>query len=403
MEELFSSDRQLSAAAGGFQEELTPFPDPEPQPQPHPSTVGFFYPQPTALISPPVPQKLRPIRSNGRNSLEFSNPDDALVRINGCDSSELGFLPFQRDLGENVGNFNLPEKLEDDTSVSELMKMKSEMDAQLICNFKSQISQLNFSFSSSSDCSGDSAHKADEPSSSGRPRKKRRKKMESFLQGLMAQVIHKQEEMHQQLMDMIENKEKERIVREEAWRRQETERAKRDQQIRSQEVARSIALISFIRNALGVQELQIPELLPLPPVFSGEDVSDPQTLGQGEHDKFDPNNKRWPTSEVQALITLRAALDQKFQTLGAKAPVWEEVSAEMAKMGYIRSARKCKEKWENVNKYYKKATANGKKPSENAKSCPYFHELETLYQTRLITAIKANSPNNEDSAHNGNV
>lgn len=124
-------------------------------------------------------------------------------------------------------------------------------------------------------------------------------------------------------------------------------------------------------------------------------------LGQGELDKFDPNNKRWPTSEVQALITLRAALDDKFRTLGAKAPVWEEVSAGMAKMGYVRSAKKCKEKWENVNKYYKKATGSGKKPSENAKSCPYFHELETLYRNRLITAAKAHSPSNEDPEQNG--
>lgn len=304
-------------------------------------------------------------------------------------------------MGENGGNFRLPEKLEDDTSADALLQMKSEMDAHLISNFKSQISHLNFSFSSSSDCSGESEHKVEEPSSSGRPRKKRRKRMELFLENLMSQVIHKQEQMHYQLMDMIEKKEKERITREEAWHQREMERAKRAEQIRAQEAARSLALISFIRNALGVTDIQVPELLSLPPVFSGEEIGDPQMLGQGELDKFDPNNKRWPTSEVQALITLRAALDDKFRTLGAKAPVWEEVSAGMAKMGYVRSAKKCKEKWENVNKYYKKATGSGKKPSENAKSCPYFHELETLYRNRLITAAKAHSPSNEDPEQNG--
>ncbi|XP_010686620.2 trihelix transcription factor GT-2 [Beta vulgaris subsp. vulgaris] len=398
MEELFSTDRQLPVA--GFPEELTPFPDPEPQPHSS-STVGFFYPQSTPLISSPAPQKLRPIRSNGKNPPEYSASDDALLRINGCNSSELGFLQFQSNLGENGGNFRLPEKLEDDTSADALLQMKSEMDAHLISNFKSQISHLNFSFSSSSDCSGESEHKVEEPSSSGRPRKKRRKRMELFLENLMSQVIHKQEQMHYQLMDLIEKKEKERITREEAWHQREMERAKRAEQIRAQEAARSLALISFIRNALGVTDIQVPELLSLPPVFSGEEIGDPQMLGQGELDKFDPNNKRWPTSEVQALITLRAALDDKFRTLGAKAPVWEEVSAGMAKMGYVRSAKKCKEKWENVNKYYKKATGNGKKPSENAKSCPYFHELETLYRNRLITAAKANSPSNEDPEQNG--
>ncbi|XP_021766740.1 trihelix transcription factor GT-2-like isoform X2 [Chenopodium quinoa] len=254
-----------------------------------------------------------------------------------------------------------------------------------------------------SDCSDDSAQKGEEERS--KPKRKRRKKMESFLQGLMSQVINKQEEMHQQLMNMIENKEKDRILREEAWRQQELERANRDHQIRAQEAARNVALISFIRNALGLSELQVPDLLSLPQVFSGEDnVADTQSLGQSEQDRFDPNYKRWPTSEVQALITLRAALDHKFHTIGAKAPVWDEVAAGMAKMGYTpRSARKCKEKWENVNKYYKKATANGNKYSENAKSCPYFHELETLYKNRLITSAKSNSPTNEHSEQNANV
>ncbi|XP_021719843.1 trihelix transcription factor GT-2-like isoform X2 [Chenopodium quinoa] len=255
-----------------------------------------------------------------------------------------------------------------------------------------------------SDCSDDSAQKGEEERTSNGKPKKKRKKMESFLQGLMSQVINKQEQMHQQLMNMIENKEKERILREEAWRQQELDRANRDHQIRAQEAARNVALIYFIRNALGVSELQVPDLLSLPQVFSGEDnVADAQSLGQGEQDRFDPNYKRWPTSEVQALITLRAALDHKFHTIGAKAPVWDEVAAGMAKMGYTRSARKCKEKWENVNKYYKKATDNGKKYSENAKSCPYFHELETLYKNRLITAAKSNSPSNEDSEQNANV
>ncbi|CAO2842395.1 unnamed protein product [Amaranthus hypochondriacus] len=387
MEEIFTGDRQLTA--GNFPEELTPFP--EPQSQLQSSTVDLFYPQPTPLIPSPTPQKLRPIRSNGRNPPEYSNQisqDEALVRINGYSSSELGFLPFQTNMGGNVGNLE-----EDVNSAEALIKLKSEMDAQLISNFKSQVSQLNFSLSSSSDGSGE----GEEPSSSGKPRKKRRKNMELFLQDLMNQVIHKQEQMHQQLMDMFERKEKERIDREEAWRRQEMERAKEEQQIRAQEAARNLALISFIRNALGVPEIQVPELLPFP--RSEENGSSECVPTPTEQDKFDPNNKRWPTSEVQALITLRAALDHKFSGFGSnsKAPVWEEVSADMAKMGYTRTAKKCKEKWDNLNKYYKRATSNGKKHAENAKSCPYFNELEALYKNRLITGAKPDSPTVEDS------
>uniref|UniRef100_A0A7C9AP55 Myb-like domain-containing protein n=1 Tax=Opuntia streptacantha TaxID=393608 RepID=A0A7C9AP55_OPUST len=373
MEDLYSDDRKLLSGIDG---EVIPFPEPAAE-----ATAGVVYHdhqhQPTPLISPAAapPQKLRPIRN-----VTVEAPGNSNGNSNGI-YAELGFQP------RILPNGCLPFEPDDDSSALPLIKLKSQMDANFISSINSQISLLPSSFSSSSDGSADSSGKPEEAGPSVKPKSKKRKKLQSFLQDLMGQVIQKQEQMHQQLMEMIENKERDRVLREEAWKRQEMERAHKEQVLRSQEAARNLALLSFIQSALG-QDIQMPQ--PLLPVLPGEDDGEP-----------DPNNKMWPTSEVQALITLRTALDHKFQTMGPKASVWEEVSAGMANMGYNRNAEKCKEKWENINKCFRKAGGDGKKPSENAKSCPYFHELEALYRNQLITTGKANSPIDEDIRQEG--
>ncbi|KAJ0968339.1 hypothetical protein J5N97_025256 [Dioscorea zingiberensis] len=87
----------------------------------------------------------------------------------------------------------------------------------------------------------------------------------------------------------------------------------------------------------------------------------------------------WPRAEVQALIGVRSSLEVKFREPGLKGPVWEEVSSMMAAMGFNRSAKRCKEKWENINKYFRKAKESGKQRPVNSKTCPYFHQLDELY------------------------
>lgn len=96
--------------------------------------------------------------------------------------------------------------------------------------------------------------------------------------------------------------------------------------------------------------------------------------------------KRWPRDEVNSLINLRCNLqtniDDKEST---KAPLWERISQGMLELGYKRSAKKCKEKWENINKYFRKTKDANKKRPLDSKTCPYFHQLNTLYnQGRLI-------------------
>ncbi|KAF2594250.1 hypothetical protein F2Q70_00045570 [Brassica cretica] len=40
------------------------------------------------------------------------------------------------------------------------------------------------------------------------------------------------------------------------------------------------------------------------------------------------------------------------------------------------------EKWENINKYFKKVKESNKKRPLDSKTCPYFHQLEALYNER---------------------
>lgn len=105
--------------------------------------------------------------------------------------------------------------------------------------------------------------------------------------------------------------------------------------------------------------------------------------------------KRWPRDEVLALINLRCSLYNSStgestdhhkegilvssSSSSVKAPLWERISQGMLELGYKRSAKRCKEKWENINKYFRKTKDVHKKRSVDSRTCPYFHQLSTLY------------------------
>lgn len=54
----------------------------------------------------------------------------------------------------------------------------------------------------------------------------------------------------------------------------------------------------------------------------------------------------------------------------------------MKKLGYNRNSKRCKEKWENINKYFKKVKESNKKRPQDSKTCPYFHQLDALYSQK---------------------
>lgn len=297
----------------------------------------------------------------------------------------------------------------------------------------STVAAMSFSSSDSSE------DEYDEPEDHDHNRKRKRPSSSSssesmvlFFENLMKQVIEKQEAMQRKFLEAIEKREQDRMIREEAWKRQEMARLSREQELKSQErslsASRDAALVAFLQKVTG-QTLQLitpqlpsaPQLQlleppppPPPPPPSADQINnlnnpnadeDHQVVVHHEDIKdlssFDPNSKRWPKPEVLTLIKLRSGLEQRFHEPGPKSPLWEEISAAMANLGYNRSAKRCKEKWENINKYFRKAKESNKKRPENAKTCPYFHQLDALYKKRNL-ANRQNKIMEKDSMVNGN-
>jgi len=285
-------------------------------------------------------------------------------------------------------------------------------------------------------------------------------RMMEFFEGLMKQVMQKQEAMQQRFLEAIEKREQDRMIRDEAWKRQEMARLSREHEIMAQErsisASRDAAIVAFLQKITGQtihlptpvsiaplvsqpqpppptqpQQVQIaplvtvstqpplqPQPMPLsqvtpqqnkqlpqqqhhqqqqhqqvhhqhqPPSISSEIVMAvpeqqiaPLELGSGGSE---PASSRWPKPEVLALIKLRSGLETRYQEAGPKGPLWEEISAGMLRLGYKRSSKRCKEKWENINKYFKKVKESNKKRTEDAKTCPYFHELDALYRKKIL-------------------
>ncbi|KAF8033424.1 hypothetical protein BT93_D2131 [Corymbia citriodora subsp. variegata] len=303
-----------------------------------------------------------------------------------------------------------------------------------------------------------------EPSTTGSSRKRKRgpgetsgggggsrRRMMELFEGLMKQVMQKQEEMQKRFFEAIEKREQDRMIREEAWRRQEMARLAREHEIAAQEraasAARDAAIVSFLQKITG-QTIHLPTTpatvttsipapsptpppkpqvqpthaaplpqppMPPPPTYQEqpqqqqrqniEVVAHPLPVSteiimavpeqqvppqsqelvlSGRSGGEPSSSSRWPKVEVLELIKLRSGLESRYQEAGPKGPLWEEISAGMARMGYKRSAKRCKEKWENINKYFKKVKESNKKRPEDAKTCPYFHELDALYRKKVL-------------------
>ncbi|KAL7245925.1 hypothetical protein ACSBR2_001117 [Camellia fascicularis] len=293
-------------------------------------------------------------------------------------------------------------------------------------------SQPNMSSSFASISSSSSTSSDEEPERRG----KRKRKWESFFQRLMQEVIEKQEEMQKQFLETLERRERDRLAREEAWKVQELARMNREHDLLVQErsiaAAKEAAVIAFLQKVSEQQIPNVPQIQtqiqvhtqenPIPPPAaavqqpppqpqpqqpaavqqpppivqptpqpplqlqaptqsSAKSLVNPKTDNGGEN-LASPSSSRWPKAEVEALISLRTNLDLKYQENGPKGPLWEEISNAMCKIGYNRNPKRCKEKWENINKYFKKVKESNKKRPEDSKTCPYFHQLDALYKEK---------------------
>ncbi|KAK2659018.1 hypothetical protein Ddye_005551 [Dipteronia dyeriana] len=230
---------------------------------------------------------------------------------------------------------------------------------------------------------------------------KRKRKWKEFFKRITKQVIRKQEELQDKFLIAIEKREHERVVREEAWRVQELARINREHEIlikeRSTSAAKDAAVIAFLQKIAGQQQNYPASLIiptppppaaapppPPPPLAVTNLDTSPKPANNGENNNgvLVQSSSRWPKAEIEALIQLRTDLSLKYQENGPKGPLWEEISAGMRGLGYNRSSKRCKEKWENINKYFKKVKDSNKKRPQDSKTCPYFSQLDALYREK---------------------
>ncbi|XP_009352991.2 trihelix transcription factor PTL [Pyrus x bretschneideri] len=101
---------------------------------------------------------------------------------------------------------------------------------------------------------------------------------------------------------------------------------------------------------------------------------------------------RWPRQETLTLLEIRSRLDFKFKEANQKGPLWDEVSRIMfEEHGYQRSGKKCREKFENLYKYYKK-TKEGKAGRQDGKHYRFFRQLEALYGETTNAVVSPSLP-----------
>ncbi|CAN8234332.1 unnamed protein product [Cochlearia groenlandica] len=261
----------------------------------------------------------------------------------------------------------------------------------------------------------------------GNANKKKKRKWKDFVHRLMKQVVDKQEELQIKFLEAVEKRERDRIVREESWRMQEIDRINRERKFLAEErelsAAKDAAVMAFLHRFSEKPVPQFPTLPPFQPPQPQQIQSQMQpnnnnnqqipqppqplqrqpivtTLETTKTNNVDQNltiaapsastagsasSSRWPKVEIEALISLRTNLDSKYLENGPKGPLWEEISSGMKRLGFNRNSKRCKEKWENINKYFKKVKESNKKRPQDSKTCPYFHQLDALYRERNNT------------------
>ena len=229
----------------------------------------------------------------------------------------------------------------------------------------------------------------------------------------MREVIEKQETLQRKFVEVLDKCEKDRMAREEAWKKEELERIKKERELlaheRSIAAAKDEAVLAFLKKFAEAEgTVQLLEKIQVQndkqknkhqngananrggdvTVVTDMDKQECGNNGVSVGNFVHMSSSRWPKDEVEALIRLRTEFDVQAQgnnnnsNNGSKGPLWEEISLAMKSIGYDRSAKRCKEKWENINKYFKRIKEKSKRKPQDSKTCPYYHHLEALYSKK---------------------
>ncbi|XP_021713939.1 trihelix transcription factor GT-2-like [Chenopodium quinoa] len=222
----------------------------------------------------------------------------------------------------------------------------------------------------------------------------KKRKWADFFDILMKSVLEKQEALQNKFLEALDKHEHERQAREEAWKMQQMDRIKKEQELLMQERSISAAkdaAIAFLQKVLEQGKISgtSEQVLEKP----SQEMS---IVGRKEKDNGESSSSRWPKEEVETLIKIKTNMELEYQRVGPKGPMWEEISTAMKNFGYDRNAKRCKEKWENINKYYRRVKDGNKQRHADSKTCPYFPLLDQLHNIKS----KRLDNNSENSGSN---
>ncbi|KAJ8641290.1 hypothetical protein MRB53_017984 [Persea americana] len=264
----------------------------------------------------------------------------------------------------------------------------------------------------------DTINKQKDASNLKRGRKSWKAKIREFVDLQMKKFMDIQEAWLERMLKTIEHHEQERLAREEAWRKQESERFNHEHRIWASErawiEARSTALIEAL-NKFNRHEIKT-SLSPEELTAAIDIHEDGQNEMENGREAFGSsmNNRRCSELEILYLIQLRSAMEMEFKEGGySNSALWQEIAGKMGCLGYDIDANRCKEKWESINGYLKKNKDSNKKRKENSKTCPYFQHLDSLYiegggicshgTNEQVLETAAEGPNNGPSPSNSNT
>lgn len=173
------------------------------------------------------------------------------------------------------------------------------------------------------------------------PRRKKRRglkaKIRESIGAQMKKLMDKQEAWMEKMMNAIEHKERERMVREEQWRKQDEARIEMQHKLWASErawmEARDAAIMDAFRNLTGRETTAR--------ASSGQRILREKT-----------GNDIWQDCEITRMIELRSEMGLRSQQGGiSEEAMWDEIAAGMARFGHHRTALMCRDKWDSVNDY----------------------------------------------------
>ncbi|KAJ6317363.1 hypothetical protein OIU76_012992 [Salix suchowensis] len=221
-----------------------------------------------------------------------------------------------------------------------------------------------------------------ESQSLARPKKSWKLKVKDFVDSQMRKLMEKQDAWMEKMLKTIEDREHERMCREEEWTKQELARFDQEHEFWANErawiEARDAALMEALKKHTekGVELSSSVEQIA---AATQRHNKNPDSAGAKKIQKDKFNNFTWAEPEILSFIQLRTSMDSRFQENGySNEGIWEEIAAEMASLGYDRTVDECKEKWESMNIYFNMTTTeSNKKRKEDSRTSNYFQQLES--------------------------